>query len=138
MTPRSVGAVVALYERAVGIYASLVNINAYHQPGLWFSAFNVCQPGKFGWLIFMPDKQISLISVLVAGVEAGKKAAGEVLALQKRVLAVLNAARFVAYVTFLLFVVLFSLHADRRKKRERIHCSHVISCSMKLLNQDLA
>nr|GMD99559.1 glucose-6-phosphate isomerase 1, chloroplastic [Ipomoea batatas] len=58
VTPRSVGALVALYERAVGIYASLVNINAYHQPG----------------------------------VEAGKKAAGEVLALQKRVLAVLNEA----------------------------------------------
>uniref|UniRef100_A0A0R0GEU1 Glucose-6-phosphate isomerase n=1 Tax=Glycine max TaxID=3847 RepID=A0A0R0GEU1_SOYBN len=60
VTPRSVGALIALYERAVGIYASLVNINAYHQPG----------------------------------VEAGKKAAGEVLALQKRVLAVLNEARY--------------------------------------------
>ncbi|KAK8580405.1 hypothetical protein V6N13_143506 [Hibiscus sabdariffa] len=58
VTPRSVGALIALYERAVGLYASLVNINAYHQPG----------------------------------VEAGKKAAGEVLALQKRVLAVLNDA----------------------------------------------
>ncbi|PIA56296.1 hypothetical protein AQUCO_00700555v1 [Aquilegia coerulea] len=58
VTPRSVGALIALYERAVGIYASIVNINAYHQPG----------------------------------VEAGKKAAGEVLALQKRVLSVLNAA----------------------------------------------
>lgn len=33
VTPRSVGALVALYERAVGIYASLVNVNAYHQPG---------------------------------------------------------------------------------------------------------
>ncbi|CAN1340870.1 Glucose-6-phosphate isomerase 1, chloroplastic [Linum perenne] len=58
VTPRSVGALIALYERAVGLYAFLVNINAYHQPG----------------------------------VEAGKKAAGEVLALQKRVLAVLNEA----------------------------------------------
>ncbi|KAF8024785.1 hypothetical protein BT93_F1843 [Corymbia citriodora subsp. variegata] len=58
VTPRSVGALIALYERAVGIYASLVNINAYHQPG----------------------------------VEAGKKAAAEVLALQKRVLSVLNEA----------------------------------------------
>ncbi|KAJ1290007.1 hypothetical protein BS78_02G209100 [Paspalum vaginatum] len=58
VTPRAVGALIALYERAVGIYASLVNINAYHQPG----------------------------------VEAGKKAAGEVLALQKRVLIVLNEA----------------------------------------------
>uniref|UniRef100_A0A7C9E1R2 Glucose-6-phosphate isomerase n=1 Tax=Opuntia streptacantha TaxID=393608 RepID=A0A7C9E1R2_OPUST len=58
VTPRSVGAMIALYERAVGLYASLININAYHQPG----------------------------------VEAGKKAAAEVLALQKRVLAVLNQA----------------------------------------------
>ena len=30
----TVGAVIALYERAVGFYASLVNINAYHQPGV--------------------------------------------------------------------------------------------------------
>lgn len=58
VTPRSVGAMIALYERAVGLYASLINVNAYHQPG----------------------------------VEAGKKAAGEVLALQKRVLSVLNEA----------------------------------------------
>nr|CAD1826971.1 unnamed protein product [Ananas comosus var. bracteatus] len=49
VNPTSVGALIALYERAVGIYASLININAYHQPG----------------------------------VEAGKKAAGEVLALQR-------------------------------------------------------
>lgn len=46
-----VGALIALYERAVGFYASLVNINAYHQPG----------------------------------VEAGKKAATQVLELQQRV-----------------------------------------------------
>jgi glucose-6-phosphate isomerase len=48
---RTVGALVALFERAVGFYASLVGINAYHQPG----------------------------------VEAGKKAAAAVLALQARV-----------------------------------------------------
>jgi glucose-6-phosphate isomerase len=30
----SVGALIALYERAVSFYASLVNINAYHQPGV--------------------------------------------------------------------------------------------------------
>jgi glucose-6-phosphate isomerase len=34
VTPRSVGALIALYERAVGFYASFVNINAYHQPGV--------------------------------------------------------------------------------------------------------
>ncbi|MDJ0799225.1 MAG: glucose-6-phosphate isomerase [Calothrix sp. MO_167.B12] len=31
---RTVGALIALYDRAVGLYASLVNINAYHQPGV--------------------------------------------------------------------------------------------------------
>ena len=51
-----VGLLVALYERAVGFYASLVNINAYHQPG----------------------------------VEAGKKAASAVLALQGKVRAALT------------------------------------------------
>ena len=34
VTPTTVGALVALYERAVGFYASLVNVNAYHQPGV--------------------------------------------------------------------------------------------------------
>jgi glucose-6-phosphate isomerase len=52
----TVGALVALFERAVGFYASLVGVNAYHQPG----------------------------------VEAGKKAASAVLALQQRVAAVLD------------------------------------------------
>lgn len=55
---RRLGALVALYERAVGLYASLVNINAYHQPG----------------------------------VEAGKRAAGERLALQDAILAALRGA----------------------------------------------
>jgi len=32
--PRTVGALIALFERAVGFYASLVHINAYHQPGV--------------------------------------------------------------------------------------------------------
>ena len=47
---RTIGALIALFERAVGLYASLIRINAYHQPG----------------------------------VEAGKKAAAAVLALQAR------------------------------------------------------
>ena len=34
INPRTVGALIALYERAVGFYASLANINAYHQPGV--------------------------------------------------------------------------------------------------------
>lgn len=56
VTPHTVGMLIALYERAVGLYASLVNINAYHQPG----------------------------------VEAGKKAASEVLDLQHSVVDYLN------------------------------------------------
>ena len=31
---RAVGVLIAIYERAVGFYASLVGINAYHQPGV--------------------------------------------------------------------------------------------------------
>ncbi|MEX2673638.1 MAG: glucose-6-phosphate isomerase [Phycisphaeraceae bacterium] len=59
----TVGTLIALFERAVGYYASLVNVNAYHQPG----------------------------------VEAGKKAAGAVLDLQRRVLeALTDQARTVA------------------------------------------
>ena len=34
VTPSSVGRLIALFERAVGLYASLVGINAYHQPGV--------------------------------------------------------------------------------------------------------
>jgi glucose-6-phosphate isomerase len=52
-----VGLLIALFERAVGFYASLININAYHQPG----------------------------------VEAGKKAAGNVLAIQRETIAFLKA-----------------------------------------------
>jgi glucose-6-phosphate isomerase len=52
----TVGALIALFERAVGLYASLIGVNAYHQPG----------------------------------VEAGKKAAASVLALQGKVLAALS------------------------------------------------
>ncbi len=58
VSPRSLGLLIALYERAVGLYASLVGINAYHQPG----------------------------------VEAGKKAAGAVIALRARLLDALRAA----------------------------------------------
>ena len=34
VSPRTLGQLIALYERVVGLYASLVNINAYHQPGV--------------------------------------------------------------------------------------------------------
>jgi len=51
----AIGALIALFERSVGLYASLININAYHQPG----------------------------------VEAGKKAAGTVIELQKKAVSIL-------------------------------------------------
>jgi glucose-6-phosphate isomerase len=34
VSPKSLGMLIALYERVVGLYASLININAYHQPGV--------------------------------------------------------------------------------------------------------
>jgi glucose-6-phosphate isomerase len=34
VNPTSVGQLIALYERAVGFYGALVNVNAYHQPGV--------------------------------------------------------------------------------------------------------
>lgn len=34
VTPTTLGMLIALFERAVSFYASLVNINAYHQPGV--------------------------------------------------------------------------------------------------------
>jgi len=53
---RSIGVLIALFERAVGLYAELIDVNAYHQPG----------------------------------VKAGKKAAGAVLDLQRKVLGYLR------------------------------------------------
>lgn len=52
VSPFSIGVLIALFERAVGFYARLVNINAYHQPG----------------------------------VEAGKKAASEILGIQLQIM----------------------------------------------------
>ena len=57
VNPKTVGMLIAVFERAVGFYASLVNINAYHQPG----------------------------------VEAGKKAAGTVLEIQRQIITLLKA-----------------------------------------------
>ncbi|MDI1318623.1 MAG: glucose-6-phosphate isomerase, partial [bacterium] len=63
VSPKTVGMLIALFERAVGLYASLININAYHQPG----------------------------------VEAGKKAAGGVIALKLKIDAALRAAPGTAF-----------------------------------------
>jgi glucose-6-phosphate isomerase len=53
---RTVGVLIALFERTVGFYASLIGVNAYHQPG----------------------------------VEAGKKAAAAVLAVQAKIVSTLS------------------------------------------------
>jgi glucose-6-phosphate isomerase len=58
VSPRTLGMLIALYERVTGFYATLVGINAYHQPG----------------------------------VEAGKKAAGGVIALKQKITTALAAA----------------------------------------------
>ena len=34
LNARTLGALIALFERAVGLYAELINVNAYHQPGV--------------------------------------------------------------------------------------------------------
>ncbi len=34
LNPRTMGTLIALFERAVGLYAGLINVNAYHQPGV--------------------------------------------------------------------------------------------------------
>jgi glucose-6-phosphate isomerase len=52
LSPSTIGIVIALFERAVGLYASLINVNAYHQPG----------------------------------VESGKKATGDMVFIQRRII----------------------------------------------------
>lgn len=59
----SVGMLIALFERAVGIYANMLEINAYHQPG----------------------------------VEAGKKAAKEIIEVQQTILEFLQRNRGKAF-----------------------------------------
>jgi glucose-6-phosphate isomerase len=53
--PRSIGTLIALYERAVGFYASLINVNAYHQPGV--------EAGKkaAGWVIQLQAKALTFL-----------------------------------------------------------------------------
>ncbi|MCX5660240.1 MAG: glucose-6-phosphate isomerase [Planctomycetota bacterium] len=58
---RSLGAIIALYERTVGLYATLVNINAYHQPGV--------EAGKKAATAVL-DVQAKLLAFLPANPEA--------------------------------------------------------------------
>jgi len=52
---RSIGVLIALYERAVGFYASLIHVNAYHQPGV--------EAGKkaAGWVIQLQAKALAFL-----------------------------------------------------------------------------
>jgi glucose-6-phosphate isomerase len=63
VTPFTVGLLIALFERTVGLYAFLININAYNQPG----------------------------------VEAGKRAAGTVIELQREILGFLRSRKGQAF-----------------------------------------
>jgi len=60
--PRSVGMLIALYERAVGLYASLVGINAYNQPGV--------EAGKKAAAVVL-SLQRGLVRALTERAEAG-------------------------------------------------------------------
>jgi len=82
VSPLTVGKLIALYERTVGLYAALVNINAYHQPG----------------------------------VEAGKKAAGAAIALQREAVAALRAAQGRAFSADAL-----AAHLGKPSEAERIY-----------------
>ena len=62
VTPRTVGMLIALYERAVGLYASLVGVNAYHQPGV--------EAGKKAAASVL-DLQAKLVAALAARGQAG-------------------------------------------------------------------
>ena len=53
----NVGALIALYERAVGFYGFLVNVNAYHQPGV--------EAGKKAAAVIL-DLQRNVVQVLQA------------------------------------------------------------------------
>ncbi len=55
VNPLTVGALIALYERAVSFYASLINVNAYHQPGV--------EAGKKAAAVIL-DLQKTILSVL--------------------------------------------------------------------------
>jgi glucose-6-phosphate isomerase len=90
VSPFTVGMLIALFERAVGFYASLIKINAYHQPG----------------------------------VEAGKNAANNVIALQRLVLEFLsNRARQ----SFTAFEIAKEIKADDEIETVFKICEHLSS-----------
>jgi glucose-6-phosphate isomerase len=67
---RTVGGLIALFERAVGLYASLIGINAYHQPGV--------EAGKkaAASILVLQGKVLSALSETPQTVEQIAQAAG--------------------------------------------------------------
>ena len=64
VSPFSVGMLIALYERTVGYYATMIGINAYHQPGVEAgkkAAAKVLSVRKevFAWLLANPQSSVS-------------------------------------------------------------------------------
>jgi glucose-6-phosphate isomerase len=76
VSPFVVGLLIALFERAVGFYASLVNINAYHQPGVEAgkkAAGKVIQTQCkiLDFLSKQPGKAVTVVEIAKA-IEAGE------------------------------------------------------------------
>lgn len=73
----SVGVLIALFERAVGLYATLVNINAYHQPGVEAgkkAAANIIQlQNKILKLLAQPGKQALTVFEIAKGIDANEE-----------------------------------------------------------------
>ena len=57
VTPVSIGALIAVFERAVGFYASMIRINAYHQPGV--------ESGKKAAIRYLEVQSAVLSAILV-------------------------------------------------------------------------
>lgn len=70
VSARSLGAVIALFERTVGFYGSLINVNAYHQPGV--------EAGKKAAeaVLQVQKKIVSALTATAQPVDALAKAAG--------------------------------------------------------------
>ncbi|HUB87326.1 MAG TPA: glucose-6-phosphate isomerase [Verrucomicrobiae bacterium] len=77
ISEKSIGMLIALFERAVGIYASLININAYHQPGVEAgkrAAANIIQlQNKILELLAKPQKQTLAVDEIAKGVGANEE-----------------------------------------------------------------
>jgi len=95
---KTVGMLIALFERAVGFYASFINVNAYHQPG----------------------------------VEAGKKAAGNVLVIQRQIIAFLNSN---LNHRFTVFEIVKAIGQEDEAETAYKICEHLAANSVRKINK---